>query len=184
MGLPNAHNLRMDYYPTFSYTLWDALPKSARCIFCVVAGGFLVFSLMALCMRIFNGDVSECHGLIPFLIIPFVLLSFLRGRWYLIAEPNQLISYSSWFGIKLERKLYPISDIRRWTLRTALNMNQSFKQGEMTDEQPRYIYVINVTDLHGERKMLEMHHGATIRALFDFLQSNYPQVPCENQIDL
>ncbi len=174
----------MDYYPTFSYTLWDSLPKAARCIFCVVAGGFLVFSVMALCVMISSGDADECHSRVPFLIPPLVLLSILRGRWLLIAEPNQLISYSSWFGLKFEVKVYPICDIHRWTLRTALNMNQSFKQSEMTDEQPRYIYVINVSDSQGERQMVEMHHGATIRALFDFLQSNYPQVPCENQIDL
>lgn len=172
-------------YPQFQYSFWDSLSAGPRAITRLVGYSFLGFCLLALYLALrcdgWAGFLEWLFPLIPFLMFPLLLKCFGRAQTHYLAEPHQLISYQSLFGLSFNRKVYDVSMIRQWTLKASYSMNFSFKAGSRkTAEKPSRSFTINVSDAHGERQIVQELNCGCMQELLAFLQAQYPQVNCVN----
>lgn len=174
-------------YPQFEYSFWDSLSPMPRAITRLLGYSFLGFCLLALYLGLrsdgWAGFVNVLLSIIPFLMVPLLFKCFGLAQTHYIAEPNQLISYQSLFGLRFNRKVYDVTTIRQWTLKVSYNMSFSFKaRSKNLADKPSRNFGINIADAHGEREMVQKMNRELMQELFSFLRKTYPQASFLNRL--
>lgn len=166
-------------YPQFEYSFWDSFSPAAQTVTRWIGYSFLGICLLALYFGLHpDGRSGFFYFLIliilasPFLLLPFLWKLIGFAKTHFIAEPNQLICYQSAFGLRFKRKVYEVTGSPQWALKLV----------RYTAEDSERKFAINVTDDCGERQMVQEVKRELMQELFVFLQAQYPQVNCVNQL--